>query len=33
MYEETRRWMDSHDFFDDVETTEEATPYRDAMMG
>ena len=33
MYEETRAWMDGHDFFDDVETSDAVTPYRDAMMG
>ena len=33
MFEETRRWMDGHDFFDDVKTSEEVTPYQDAMMG
>jgi NitT/TauT family transport system substrate-binding protein len=33
MYEETRRWMDGHDFFDDVDTSKDVTAYEDAMMG
>jgi NitT/TauT family transport system substrate-binding protein len=33
MYEATRRWMDGHDFFDDVDTAEEVTAYKDAMLG
>lgn len=32
MYEETRRWMDAHDFFDDVHKTAATTAYDDAMI-